>query len=636
MTKGPAVAQIDASSNPAAHAADPGRGAAGEASSADPPAAGHPKKRGNLGSLFRLAGYLRPYRGWFTGAVAALFLTAMLSLAFPFLIGSMLGGGLRGGGVQLGGSTYTLNTILTWLLVALALQAFIAYFRIGWFAKAGEQALADARRAVYGRLVRLPMGFFGNTRVGELSSRVAADLEIVRETLITTLPQMIRHSVILTGGLIFITLDAPRLAVFMLACLPVVVIAVAIFGRRIRQYSREAQDRLADSNVVLNETLGDITTVKAYRGEASEEQRFGHALHRFIDAALTGARARAAFVSFIIFVLFGVIALVVWYGARMVDAETVTEEQFMRFLFFSIFVGGSFGAFPEIMGQLNKASGAGDRIVELLDEPVEAVDSQPPAATGTPTPFPRVQGAIEFDQVGFSYPARPDVPVLHDISFQGRAGERIALVGPSGAGKSTLTQLLMRFYDPAAGAIRIDGRDLRDFDLGELRQQMAVVPQEVLLFGGSIFDNIRYGKPSASRDEVVLAAKQANAWDFIDALPEGLETQVGDRGVKLSGGQRQRIAIARAILVNPAILILDEATSSLDAESERLVQRALGQLMEGRTSIIIAHRLATVRHAHQIIVLKDGRVAEHGTHGELIDREGGLYHMLARLQFGLG
>lgn len=634
---------------PAVATNDPGHTRSEDATTAAPPSSKEPSGRrrtGNLSSLRRLLRYLGPYRGWFAGAVAALFLTALLSLAFPFLIGSMLGGGLRGGGVQIGGGNFSLNTVLAWLLAALALQAFIAYFRIGWFANAGERAIADARQAVYARLVRLPMGFFGETRVGELSSRVAADLEIVRETLITTLPQMIRHSVILTGGLIFITLDAPRLAVFMLACLPIVILAVAIFGRRIRQYSREAQDRLADSNVVLNETLGDIATVKAYLGETSEERRFGGAIQRFIDAALTGARARAMFVSFIIFVLFGVISLVVWYGARMVDAGTVTEEQFMRFLFFSIFVGGSFGAFPEIMGQLNKASGAGDRIVDLLDQPIEFEPSATTIATmsgerdrsadkAEPTAYPRAEGAIQFDQVEFAYPARPDITVLKGVSFDCRAGERIALVGPSGAGKSTITQLLMRFYDPAEGAIRIDGRDVRDFDLGELRRQMAVVPQEVLLFGGTILDNIRYGRPSADRREVESAAKQANAWEFIEKLPEGLDTQVGDRGIKLSGGQRQRIAIARAILVNPAILILDEATSSLDAESERLVQRALGQLMEGRTSIIIAHRLATVRHAHQIIVLKEGRVVERGNHSELIEREGGLYRMLARLQFGL-
>jgi ABC-type multidrug transport system fused ATPase/permease subunit len=349
----------------------------------------------------------------------------------------------------------------------------------------------------------------------------------------------------------------------------------------------------------------------------------------------------------VVLVLFGVISLVVWYGARMVSEGSVTEEQFMRFLFFSIFVGGSFGAFPEIMGQLNKASGAGDRIIDLLDQTIEFKSPGDPHAPGTlgergrpthtaPPPIhPRVQGSIQFDAVEFAYPSRPDVTVLQGIGFDARAGERIALVGPSGAGKSTITQLLMRFYDPAAGAIRVDGRDLREFDLDELRAQMAVVPQEVLLFGGSIFDNIRYGKPTADRAAVERAARQANAWEFIEKLPEGLDTLVGDRGVKLSGGQRQRVAIARAILVNPAILILDEATSSLDAESERLVQQALSSLMEGRTSIIIAHRLATIRHAHQIIVLKDGEVAERGNHSELIRKEGGLYQMLARLQFGL-
>jgi ATP-binding cassette subfamily B protein len=416
----------------------------------------------------------------------------------------------------------------------------------------------------------------------------------------------------------------------MLASLPAVIVIAVVFGRQTRKISREAQDRLADTATIVEETLQGIVNVKAFSNEGYELNRYHEGLGRFLASTLRVARLRAAFIAFIIFALFGFIVLVLWSGARLLQRGEISFGDLTRFGLYTTFVAGAMGQFAELYSQLQKAIGATQRVRELLRETGELEAHLGPTP---PSSLARLRGGVVFEQVSFTYPSRPGVEVLHAISLSATPGERIALVGPSGAGKSTLICLLLRLYDPSAGCVMIDGRDARDYRLTELRGQMSMVPQEVLLFGGSIAENIAYGKPGASAEEIEQAARQANAHEFIQAFPEGYATLVGDRGIKLSGGQRQRVAIARAILKNPAILILDEATSSLDSESERLIQEALETLMRGRTSFIIAHRLATVRHVDRIIVVTGGRVVESGTHEKLQAIEYGVYRRLAALQF---
>ena len=593
----------------------------------------HKKKLDNdeadkgLSELLKIATYLTPYRLYFYSALVCLFITAILSLAFPYLMGVLIGGSMSGteGIADPKNVKENINGVAKILVAVLAVQAFIAYWRIRWFAFAGESALADIRKSAYGKLVRLPMSYFSERRVGELCSRISADLTLIRDTLILTVPQIIRQSVMLIGGIIFIALASPQLTLVMLSCIPIVVILMGIFGRGIRVQTREAQDELAASNVVVEESLHGIASVKAFTNEDYEESRYSESLKGFVNLTLSASKARALFVSFIIFALFGVITFVVWYGAGMLEREEIDAEKFTQFVLFSIFVGAALGSFPDILSQLHKAVGATARVREILSEEPEEVFKDGKLS--------RLRGEVEFSDVSFSYPSRKDNEVLRGINLLVGAGERVAIVGSSGAGKSTLFQLLMRFYDPSSGELKFDGQKAASYSLSELRDQMAIVPQDVLLFGGSIRDNIAYGCPKAQEVDLIEAARKANAHEFIESFPEGYQTIVGDRGVKLSGGQRQRIAIARAILADPAILLLDEATSSLDSESESLVHEALESLMSKRTSIIIAHRLATVRGADRILVLQDGRFIESGTHEELSCKEEGVYKMLSELQF---
>jgi ABC-type multidrug transport system fused ATPase/permease subunit len=416
----------------------------------------------------------------------------------------------------------------------------------------------------------------------------------------------------------------------LLLSLPLVITVAVMFGRKTRKIAREAQDRLADTATIVEETLQGIVNVKAFANEGYELNRYHEGLGKFLASTLRGARLRAAFISFIIFALFGFIVLVLWSGARLLQQGEITFGDLTRFGLYTTFVAGAMGQFAELYSQLQKAIGATQRVRELLRETGEVEARLGPTA---PSTLPRLRGEVVFENIHFTYPSRQGVEVLHGINLAAKSGQRIALVGPSGAGKSTLISLLLRLYDPSAGHLLIDGKDARDYLLTDLRGQMAMVPQEVLLFGGSIAENIAYGKPGASAEEIEHAARRANAHEFIQGFPERYATLVGDRGIKLSGGQRQRVAIARAILKNPAILILDEATSSLDSESERLIQEALETLMRGRTSFIIAHRLATVRHVDRIVVISDGRVVESGTHDELQAIESGVYRRLAALQF---
>ncbi len=585
----------------------------------------------------QLFGYLTRYRGYFTGAMIAMAGTGFLVLLFPYLMSELFGVALHSSGaaeeIDVARVLERRNEVALTLVGVLLVQAIVAYFRITWFAKAGEGAVADLRREVFQRLIRLPMTFFGERRVGELSSRLAVDLGLIRDSLVTTTPQLLRQVITLLGSLVMIFVTSLKLSLFMLACLPVVILAIAIVGRKIRGLSRDAQDQLADSNVIVQESLQGISDVKAFGNEGYEIDRYDGAISRYFGTAMKTARARASFVSFIIFVMFGVIALIVWYGSGLLalplDEGGIEARKFFQFILYTVFLSGALGSLPEAISEIQKAIGATQRVRDLLDEVPESTGAVLDGVA-------KLRGEVELDAVSFSYPGRPDVPVLRDVSLRCEAGQRVALVGPSGAGKSTLISLLLRLYDPVSGAVRFDGKDAKDFPLDALRAQMAMVPQEVLLFGGTIRENIAYGRVGAGNEEIEAAAKKANAHDFITGFPEGYETAVGDRGVKLSGGQRQRIAIARAILADPAVLILDEATSSLDSESEHQVQEALEELMKGRTSLIIAHRLATVRQADRIVVLEEGKVVESGTHESLVSKPDGLYAMLSRLQFGHG
>jgi ATP-binding cassette subfamily B protein len=575
--------------------------------------------------LFR---YLRPYRGRFSAGLASLFVSSLLGLSFPYLAGSIIDAAVHH--TNDGGSMAGANRTALLLMGVLALQASLSYFQSLSFATAGQRSLVDLRRDTYARLISLPMTFFAQRRVGELASRLSSDLIQIEDTLITVLPQFLRQTTILVGGVALIAVTSLQLTGIMLASLPVIVVAAVVFGRKTRKISRQAQDRLADTATIVEETLQGILNVKAFSNEGYELNRYHDGLGSFLATTLRGARLRAAFVACIVFALFGFIVLVLWSGARLLQEGKITFGELTRFVLYTTFVAGAMGQFAELYSQLQKAVGATQRVRELLRETGEVEVLLGPAP---PSSLPRLRGDIVFEDVRFSYPSRQGVEVLHGINLAATSGQRIALVGPSGAGKSTLISLLLRLYDPSSGRLLIDGRDARDYRLNELRGQMSMVPQEVLLFGGSIADNIAYGKPGASAEEIEQAARQANAHEFIQAFPERYATLVGDRGIKLSGGQRQRVAIARAILKNPAILILDEATSSLDSESERLIQEALETLMQGRTSFIIAHRLATVRHVDRIIVIAGGRVEESGTHEELQAVAEGTYRRLAALQF---
>jgi ATP-binding cassette subfamily B protein len=557
-----------------------------------------------------------------------LFVSSLLSLSFPYLAGSIIDAAMHHpkGGDSMAGADRT--ALL--LMGILALQASLSFFQALSFATAGQRSLVDLRRDTYARLISLPMTFFAQRRVGELASRLSSDLIQIEDTLITILPQFLRQTTILIGGIALIAVTSLQLTGIMLASLPFIIVAAVVFGRKTRKISREAQDRLADTATIVEETLQGILNVKAFSNEGYELNRYHQGLRLFLTTTLRGARLRAAFIAFIVFALFGFIVLVLWSGARLLQQGEISFGELTRFALYTTFVAGAMGQFAELYSQLQKAIGATQRVRELLRETGEVEVLLGPAPTSI---LPRLRGDIVFENVHFSYPSRQGVEVLHAINLAATSGQRIALVGPSGAGKSTLISLLLRLYDPSSGRLLIDGRDARDYRLAELRGQMSMVPQEVLLFGGSIAENIAYGKPGASADEIEQAARQANAHEFIQAFPERYATLVGERGIKLSGGQRQRVAIARAILKNPAILILDEATSSLDSESERLIQEALETLMQGRTSFIIAHRLATVRHVDRIIVIAGGRVVESGTHEELQAVADGTYRRLAALQF---
>jgi ABC-type multidrug transport system fused ATPase/permease subunit len=473
------------------------------------------------------------------------------------------------------------------------------------------------------------MSFFAIQRVGELNSRISSDISLLQDSLTSTLADLLSQLILIIGGITLMTISSFKLTMFMLTILPAVALFAFFSGRAIRRFSKKAQTHVAESNTIVEETLQGIQNVKAFTNELFEIKRYREKTNEVAKAGIKGGKYQAA-MSFIVLAFFIAMGAVIWRGATLIASGQMAAGQLFTFVIYSGFIAGNIAGMAGVYTRLQKAIGAAEKLLLLLDEPAEELDEEyihDPANT--------LSGQIAFDEVAFEYPSRKENNVLRNVSFNVEPGQQVALVGPSGAGKSTIVSLLLKFYEPVKGNILFDSRNSRSFPITALREQMAIVPQDVFLFGGTIRENIAYGKPGSPEDEIIDAARQANAWEFIQTFPDKLDTIVGERGIQLSGGQRQRIAIARAVLKNPKILILDEATSSLDSESERLVQEALDKLMKGRTSVVIAHRLATIRNADKIIVLENGTIIEQGTHGELLANKNGLYKTLTELQFAV-
>ncbi|HZM12950.1 MAG TPA: ABC transporter transmembrane domain-containing protein [Bacteroidales bacterium] len=580
------------------------------------------KKAGSgLRELSQLYMFLKPYGWLFALGLICLMVSTGASLLFPKLLGDMVD--IANKGEMLGRIRHT--GIL--LLVILTGQALFSYFRTRLFVMVTEKTLASIRQHLYNHLIRLPMSFFSERRVGELNSRVSSDIALLQDSLTGTLADLLSQMLVIIGGITFMMISSFQLTLFTLAIVPAMALFAFYSGRAIRRYSKKAQSYVAESNTIVEETLQGIQNVKAFTNEPFESNRYREKTEQVARTGIKGGKYQAA-VSFIVLGFFVAMAAVVWRGAAMIAAGKMEAGELFSFVIYSGFIGGNIAGMAGVYTRLQKTIGAAENLLLLLDEPTEIIDDN-----YLPEPSQTLHGQIDFEGVGFRYPSRDEITVLKDVSFSVNPGQEVAIVGPSGAGKSTIASLLLKFYEPNSGRILFDGRDSSSFPVTALRAQMAVVMQDVFLFGGTIRENIGYGKPGAGDDEIINAAVKANAWDFIKSFPEKLNTVVGERGVQLSGGQRQRIAIARAVLKDPKILILDEATSSLDSESERLVQEALEKLMQGRTSLVIAHRLATIRKADTIIVLNEGTIVEQGTHAELLSNGNGLYKTLTELQF---
>jgi len=574
--------------------------------------------------------YLKPYRLSFSIGWIFLLLSTTVGLIFPLLLGQLLGSaGQPATSEEAVGliDLNNINKIAAALFILFGAQAIFSYFRVVIFTNVTENTLRDVRHDAFSRLIYMPMDFFNKNKVGELTSRISSDIVQIQETLRTTIAEFFRQIVIIVGGVIFLGLLSMKLALIMLATVPVMAIVAVFFGRFIKKLSIRAQNETAASNVIIEENLTGISNVKSFTNEAFAIFKYKNTIEEIRKLNIKSGVWRGLFVSFIVFCLFGAIVFIIWQGLLMTQGPNpaLSNKDFYSFIMLTVMMGTSIGSLPELYASIQKAVGSTENLMNIIHTPGER-------ETLTGKAKPVLTGKVVFKDIRFHYPQRPDVEVLKSISLSAEPNETIALVGSSGAGKSTITSLLLRFFDTSSGELSFDGINAKDIDIEHLRANMALVPQEVILFGGTIRDNIAYGKPNASEEEILAAATQANALEFIQAFPEGFNTQVGDRGIQLSGGQKQRVAIARALLKNPTILILDEATSALDSESEKLVQDALDTLMKGRTSFVIAHRLSTIRNADKIYVIENGRVAEEGRHEDLVTISDGIYANLVDLQ----
>ncbi|MGD8630278.1 MAG: ABC transporter transmembrane domain-containing protein [Gammaproteobacteria bacterium] len=575
----------------------------------------------DLRVLKQLFTFLRPYRGAVLGAAVALLIAAGAVLGFGVVLQRVVDHGLSSG------SGAALNQALLLFLVVVTVMAASVAARVYLVTWIGERVVADIRKAVFARVLELEPAFFEITRTGEVISRLTTDTSLLQVVVGSTLAIAVRNALLISGGLVMLAITSGKLALLVLLGVPLAVIPLWLLGHRVRRLSRSSQDRIADIGAMVDEVLYGIRTVQAFCHEHIDRRRYGEQVEAAFDAAIRRTRISALLTATVMLFTFVAVSIVLWVGGHDVLAGRLSGGQLSAFVFYALLVAGSVGALSEVAGDLLRAAGATERLLELLNtEPVIAL---PAAPVALPEP---ARGEVQLSAVTFSYPSRPERPALSDLSLTLQPGQKVALVGPSGAGKSTVLQLLLRFYDPDTGVIRFDGIDIRQADPQQLRQRMALVPQDPVIFGADAWENIRYGFPGVTDASVRRAAEAAHAAEFLDQLPQGFNTFLGERGVRLSGGQRQRIAIARAILRNPAVLLLDEATSSLDAESERLVQDALEQLMQARTTLIIAHRLATVRKVDRILVLDRGRIVASGRHDELVAAQG-LYARLAALQF---
>ncbi len=572
----------------------------------------------------RLLGpYLRPYRGRTVLAVFSLLIAAGTVLAFGACLRALIDRGFAQGRPDI--LNYALASLIA-VAVVLAIASGARFYLVSWL---GERVVGDLRRDLFAHVVRLGPAWFEIKRSGDVMSRISADAQLIEQVIGSSASVALRNSLMCVGGVAMLVITNPKLALLVLAVVPLVVAPIILFGRKVRRLSREAQARMADMVSEGGETLDAVRTVQAFAQEERATERFGEATERAFDAARRRVAQRAVMTTLVIFIVFAAVGFLLWMGGHDVLSGRISAGDLTAFVFYAVLVAGSGGAISETIGDLQRAAGAAERLAELKAEPPAIVE----AANPKPLPAP-LRGSVRFEDVSFRYPTRQDQRALDRFDLNVAPGETVAIVGPSGAGKTTVFNLLLRFYDPEAGTIRIDGVDIRDLRFADLRGAMAIVPQEPVLFTASVAENIRYGRPDASDAEVRAAAETASALGFIEALPQGFATDLGTRGVRLSGGQRQRIAIARAVLRNPAILLLDEATSALDAESELAVQQALDRLMKGRTTLVIAHRLATVQKADRIVVVDHGQVVDVGRHGDLVRRDG-LYARLAELQFNL-
>lgn len=572
--------------------------------------------------------YIKPYMKYFVAAMVFLVLGSLIFMGLMGLPGDMANQAIgEKTKLNLGLSVREYGWVFLGLLVV---QGTLSYFRTVFFAIVSEKGMADLKKDLYDKILTQPVTFFEEHRVGELTSRITSDVEQLQSLFSITLAEFIRQIVIMITGIILIIYWMPDLSLIMLMTFPPIVLLAMFFGKYIRKLTKDRQTELGKTNTIVEETFQSFTIVKSFANEWFESIRYRKSVDTVVKISLSSAKMKGLFFTFIITILFGGIFYILWQGALLLEENKMEAGDLFTFILFTGVLGGAIASFGTLYTQVISAVAATERIFEILGTPSEFDISK---SKNNEASQLKIVGDISFQNIEFAYPTRKDMQVLKGINIDIKAGQKIALVGQSGSGKSTIVQLLLKFYNPSSGQIILDNKNINDLDLTAFRQNIGIVPQEVILFGGTIRENISYGKPLATEEEIIMAATQSNSWEFIDSFPDGLDTIVGERGIKLSGGQRQRIAIARAILKDPKILILDEATSSLDAESEKLVQDALDLLMENRTSIIIAHRLATIREVDCIYVIDKGKIIEKGTHSELIENETGTYSALARLQF---